>query len=454
MRIAIERRRPPAVATHLVELVTPRVNAAGIRAVENALAGLGRAEPFSVEIAATDALTWFLARAENRHGQEAIEATLGAAYPQAGFRRLDLGRFPALDPARRDPDEQVVACSLILREPPYLPLRTFASDDLTDPRERQADWARGYLRLALENPLARPPSAATADTSLTSVVALAGLLLLAAVGLRAHELYAAGAWWNLAQLLGASGLGVAGLVWLRGRLAPRPPVDPRLVREKLGRRAFQAEIRLAIFAPSDVSGSRLAARLERLAGAYDQFDLAAGNGFQAPSLDQKNRDLTRLAPLVPRSAGLLTARELAGLWHLPLAIADVPRLERTTARHLFPLSVTVARGCRIGISSHQGQDVPVAVSDDVLRRHLMLVAKTRRGKSSLLLRLARYLADAASRGEQRPAIVLVDPHRDLARAALGVVPADRQGDVVFLDVAEAARPFGLNLLDVGLGWTR
>ncbi|HVC33234.1 MAG TPA: hypothetical protein VNL16_06970, partial [Chloroflexota bacterium] len=243
-------------------------------------------------------------------------------------------------------------------------------------------------------------------------------------------------------------------VWLRGRLAPRPPVDPRLVREKLGRRAFQAEIRLAIFAPSGVSVPRLAARLERLASAYDQFDLAAGNGFQARSLDRKNRDLTRLAPLVPRSACLLTARELAGLWHLPLATADVPRLERTTARHLLPLSVTVARGCRIGISSHQSQDVPVAVSDDILRRHLLLVAKTRRGKSSLLLRLARYLADAGSRGEQHPAIVLVDPHRDLARAALGLVPADRQGDVVFLDVAEAARPFGLNLLDVGLGWTR
>lgn len=484
MRITIERRRSPTVASHLVEIVTPRVNAAGIRAVENLLAGLGRAEPFSLEIAATNALTWFLVRAENPRRRESLEAALGAAYPQAGFRGLDLERYPYLDPARLGPDEQVVAGSLGLREPPCLPLRTFGSDDLADPRERQADpilgileslrglppgwrglsqlvlrpapadWARDYLRLALENPLAHPSTVGSADTSLTSVFALAGLLLLAAVGLRADELYTASDWWGLAQLLGASGLGVGGLVRLRALLTPRPPVDPRLVREKLSHRAFLAEVRLAIFAPRDVPASHLAARLERLADAYDQFDLVASNGFQFQPLSLKGRDLTRLSPLLPRSASLLTARELAGLWHLPHASADVPRLERTTARHLFPIPSTVARGCPIGISSSQGQDVPVSIPDEILRRHLLLVAKTRRGKSSLLFRLARHLAESAPAGTPRPATVLVDPHRDLARAALGVVPAERRKDVVFLDVAELARPFGLNLLDVGLGWTR
>jgi hypothetical protein len=56
--------------------------------------------------------------------------------------------------------------------------------------------------------------------------------------------------------------------------------------------------------------------------------------------------------------------------------------------------------------------------------------------------------------EPRRALLLVDPHRDLAEAALGLVPAARGADAVYLDVADAARPFGLNLLDVGLGWDR
>jgi hypothetical protein len=62
----------------------------------------------------------------------------------------------------------------------------------------------------------------------------------------------------------------------------------------------------------------------------------------------------------------------------------------------------------------------------------------------------RYLME----GVERPALVLVDPHRDLARAALGLVPPQREQQIVYLDAADQERPFGLNLLDTGLGWSR
>lgn len=51
-------------------------------------------------------------------------------------------------------------------------------------------------------------------------------------------------------------------------------------------------------------------------------------------------------------------------------------------------------------------------------------------------------------------LFLLDPHQDLYRATLGLVPPARRGDVVFLDLADAARPFGVNLLDIALGWGR
>ena len=56
--------------------------------------------------------------------------------------------------------------------------------------------------------------------------------------------------------------------------------------------------------------------------------------------------------------------------------------------------------------------------------------------------------------QTRRALVLVDPHRDLATAALALVPRERLSDVVYLDVSNRRRPFGINLLDVGLGWDR
>src|SRR5205823_1652449 len=98
----------------------------------------------------------------------------------------------------------------------------------------------------------------------------------------------------------------------------------------------------------------------------------------------------------------------------------------------------------------QGQTVPVELPQDVARRHLLLVAKTRRGKSTLMLRLAQH----AMAAEPRRAVLLVDPHRDLAGQAVALVPSDRESDVVFLDLSDTARPAGLNVLDVGLGWDR
>src|SRR2546430_13455533 len=60
-------------------------------------------------------------------------------------------------------------------------------------------------------------------------------------------------------------------------------------------------------------------------------------------------------------------------------------------------------------------------------------------RSSLLLRLAQHLMQIGTRaagrdpnGEPR-CVVLVDPHRDLASAALGLVPRERLSDVVYLD---------------------
>src|SRR5205823_5563350 len=88
--------------------------------------------------------------------------------------------------------------------------------------------------------------------------------------------------------------------------------------------------------------------------------------------------------------------------------------------------------------------------DDLMRRHMLLVAKTRRGKSTLMLRLAQH----AMASEPRQAVILVDPHSDLASLTLNFVPTDRAADVVYLDVSDQAQPFGLNLLDVGLGWDR
>src|SRR5690606_31501221 len=150
----------------------------------NLLAAISVREPFALEIAATDTARWFVARAESPAMRRHLEDQLAVAYPQAELRPLDTGRFPGLDPARLSPDEQMAACTLALRQPPYLPLRTFRDADVDAARDAQADpvlgilgalgdlpagwrglaqlvlrpapddWCKDYLRLAVEHPLA------------------------------------------------------------------------------------------------------------------------------------------------------------------------------------------------------------------------------------------------------------------------------------------------------------
>ena len=82
----------------------------------------------------------------------------------------------------------------------------------------------------------------------------------------------------------------------------------------------------------------------------------------------------------------------------------------------------------------------VALQPEDRRRHLYIVGQTGTGKSTLLLNL---LAQDLAAGE---GIALLDPHGDLAEAALAQIPRWRSNDLVYLDPADDARPIGFNPL--------
>jgi hypothetical protein len=477
MRLCLERRRAPPPDVRAVEVVTPRTNAATITAAQHFFAGMTLAEPFGVEVAGDQSARRFVCRTGSRAVEQQLRGQLTTAYPQAEARPL---AEPA-DPARAEPGERVLACTLELRAAPYLPIRIFDDVELDAGRATQADpvlgilsalgdlpegwralsqlvlhpapedWCRDFLRLTVQHPLVAEQTPRHADTSLTGLLLLVGVLLGTLLGYQAYAWFVANQWLPLAGSLAALGLGGLAAPWVIRRFLGRPVYDMALVRDKLSSSAFEAQLRLAVIAPAAANPAELQARLDRLVAAYRPYNVAAGNGFLARGLSLRKRPGDLRLPWRlggARARALLSTRELAGLWHLPHASADVPLLERTTARRFMPLPPEVADGCRIGTSEQYGQEVPVSVPDDLTRRHLLLVAKTRRGKSTLMLRLAAYTM------RQQRTVVLVDPHRDLAQAALGVVPAWREGDVVALDVGNTERPFGLNLLDVGLGWDR
>jgi hypothetical protein len=503
IRLVVRRRAEPQPAEQLLEIVSPRTNSALISAAEHLCGALTlqtRAPaggPLALEIIADRARRWFLIRTQSIPQQRQLRGQIGAAYPQATLSPLGPALLPTGDPARVGTDEQVAACTMGLRAGDHLPLRTFLDRDLdsdqgpaqTDPilgvlgalddlppgwralsqlvlfEPAPANWARAYQRLALEHPImAERSGRGESGTSLSSLLFLVGLGILAAVGFGLYDSWNRGDWEmvsaSIAGSVAAIGLGV-GLYLRFGR---RELYDPKLVQDKLSRDACRAELRLAVIAPCHVETAVVQARLDRIVAAYRPFALETGNSLVSRPIRSDVPDLRLLQPFGRRC--LLNARELAGLWHLPQAADDVPLVERTTARRRLPLPATVAvgprgEGCRIGLSEHQGHEIPVVLPPGLLQRHLLAIAKTRRGKSSLMLQLVHHLMLA---GSTEPAaggadcepqcIILVDPHRDLATAALGLVPRERESDVVYLDLGNRSRPFGINLLDVGLGWDR
>ena len=83
---------------------------------------------------------------------------------------------------------------------------------------------------------------------------------------------------------------------------------------------------------------------------------------------------------------------------------------------------------------------PFALQNEARRRHLYIIGQTGTGKSTLLLNM--IMQDMASgRG-----CALLDPHGDLAEAALGFLPTKRGDHLVYLNPADLSRPIGFNLL--------
>src|SRR5437660_4357090 len=80
----------------------------------------------------------------------------------------------------------------------------------------------------------------------------------------------------------------------------------------------------------------------------------------------------------------------------------------------------------------------VVLDPEERRRHLYIVGQTGTGKSTLLLNL---IAQDLAAGE---GLALLDPHGDLAEAALPYVPRSRTNDFVYINPADADRPIGFN----------
>jgi hypothetical protein len=262
-----------------------------------------------------------------------------------------------------------------------------------------------------------------------------------------------GKWFSF-SLFSVSGISLGGLLW---RFLGRPDdpwheADLSLVREKVVYQDtfYQAVVRAKVWAKSPREARTLAARLEAAAA---QYAVAGGNRF-AIALDPfEGQGAWPEVHGVSADAWMwLGPDEIAGLWHPPIVNDRIsPGLVPVRGVEMRSPDPQDVRGFYT-IGSYltaNGAKKAVHISSTALKHNIFCIGKPDAGKSTLMLHLSR----AAMADQDRPALILIDPHGDLVHEFLGTLdPADVDRVRIF-DITDKDYAYTLNPLDVHReGW--
>ena len=333
-----QAKKPPA----LLAVTPPRTGERTLLRVENLLQSIAVPEPFSLELAGDMDGVNLLARC---HDDQVVRSQIAAHYPQARIRQVPVDD----DPIFVHVGEQAWDLTLRFGGPDYVPLRTFRDDALLDagsdpllavigslsalrPGERVLahlllrslgpDWSQAHQQWAFKNPgQQRPDPSYTYHTKPLQLdgVTMAVLGAGALAALKGY-LWVQDGEFLKATLLGlgaVSGLTVAGWAWWRWKQARSRVYDPLLIKEKVGRIAFDAELEVIAVLPESAGVQREKEILEPVAAAYRHYDHPAGARFRVGGV----KPVVPLVNLHPAGPGLfgkrsiLGVREMAALWH-------------------------------------------------------------------------------------------------------------------------------------------
>ncbi len=436
-----------------------------VASIEQLINAIGALEgPVSLDIGASSHRRYLIIRC-NRSNAEIIQAQITSLYGSPVFETLD----PFEDPGvRMESSGNLIATGRMkLAAGPHLPLLTWRELEENDPvlalvaaastsrggehtlaqvlihGRAPEGWARPYLQELLR--IKRRGFGAVRGRDLLRLVALAVGVIGLAVYMMAGTF--GGKWFSLGHLLtlcvsaGCLHVG-APLLQSQTRVANWDESMEALVESKVQRTAYSCEIRLAASAGTADRARQL---VHQLAAAYNQFSQDAGNQLRlVPPHESPQFTPANLTPWRPAES-ILNAAEIAGMWHLP--ISDIPDLlpaSRVQIALPVPEQVKDPTGLHIGLArKSSGVQVPVYLPRDALERHMLLVGRTRMGKTTLAQHVACWAMRQPGRG-----LVVVDPHRDMVDELLGHVPPDREQDVVLVDLADDDFVAGFNLLDV------
>ena len=486
-------------------LIVPPDGGWSLTPIENLLRGLrNMSDRFSLEIyggGSVGAVSYLLRSTSGTKLQGFIQSY----YPQARAELLESGgKGVHGDWLTLDEDENALVMPLWLGGERFMPLKTYADQVLRegefdplagvvahlsgigrwtggDTRDRigirlllhpaNEGWAKRYQSRiqARRDGDDRTRSGGGRDAeqsaSNTGGLGLIGLICLGGVGYLNYDFWQAGDLLKLvamdAGVLAMGALGYWG--WRKfGAKRSRVYLDEELVEEKIKSLGFQAEVQLIrTYSGGDAEKEGATESLHGFLDVLRQFDNPAGNSWSSgrvkehSGLDLRHQhgDLGLANPALvmnwcsPGRAkrSVLSAREVATLWHMPLGMKEMASMDRGQSKVLTPyLEGLDEDGPLVGYTEH---DLPVRLPESALEKHTLFLGRSGTGKSTMIKQVVYYKMLQKARGNDDGAIVLIDPHADLVRDILRVVPPSIAHKVRLLDLGRNDRVPAINLMD-------
>lgn len=164
---------------------------------------------------------------------------------------------------------------------------------------------------------------------------------------------------------------------------------------------------------------------------------------------QKRLATERLPSLLKKRSLILSAGEVASLYHFPSSrISKTDNLITSLSRTL-PAPVSLKKDPNfdviLGENIHHGVQTPIGLVEAERERHVYIIGGTGNGKTTMM----QY--SIVQDMQSGKGVAIIDPHGDMAETLLQQVPSERVNDVVYFNPDDLEYPIGLNLLELTPG---
>lgn len=227
-----------------------------------------------------------------------------------------------------------------------------------------------------------------------------------------------------------------------------------IIKGKLDQQLYEVTLRVLVSSPDGATHySRINALIESLRPFRSTYQ-SIGTRQHVPVLSPRAKNLERfkkrlLAPHHFTQQTVLSASELSDLYHFPNTdMAKTEGFVKSRSRELAaPLSIKrsdTELDVIVGVNTHGGDERSIGVTRAQRQKHMYVLGKTGMGKTTLLTQMI-YQDMVSGKG-----LAVLDPHGDMFRELLAIVPEHRRKDVVVFDPSDREFPVGLNMLDPGI----